>query len=108
MEKDRTVLLGIHVQFLLRPAELLGDDLGGIGLDDPTVAAKQIEEQPVRDCGAVRNAPSLDPGDESIGEFAAEFGEEARLADAWLADDADRLAVAIFGQPQEIVQDGAL
>src|SRR5260370_4925809 len=106
MEKDRTVLLDVHRQLLEGQTDFLGDYFGGIGLDNPAIAAKQIEEKPIRDCGTVRNTSSLDPGDSSIGELPVEFRKEPRLADAGLADDADRLAVTVFDQLKEIVQDG--
>src|SRR6266436_4103812 len=108
MEKDRTVLLCVHPQLLHARADFFDDYFGGIGLNNPAIAAKQIKEEPIRYCSAVRNTPSLDPRNASVGELPAEFGEEPRLADAGLADDADCLAVTIFDQLKEIVQDGTL
>src|SRR5260370_39653788 len=108
MEKDRTVVLGVHYQLLQSQADFFRDYFGGIGLNNPAIAAKQIEEEPIRDCGAVRNTQAFDPRDATIGELPAEFGEKPRLADAGLADDADHLAVPVFDQLKEIVPDGAL
>src|SRR5260370_15011935 len=108
MEKDRTVVLGVHSQLLQTQADFFRDYFGGIGLNNPAIAAKRNQKEPIRDCGAVRNTPAFDPRDATIGELPAEFGEKPRLADAGLADDADRLAVTVFDQLKEIVQDGAL
>ena len=72
------------------------------------MAAQQVQDEPIGDCGAVGNAPALHPGDPSGGELLVEFDEEPRLADAGLADDADRLAAAAFDLPQKIVQNHKL
>ena len=108
MKKHGTVLLGVHPDLLQTRADLLDDRFGGVSLDNSAIAAQQVEEKPKRDCGAVRNTPSLDPGNASTCELPMEFGDEPGLADARLADDADRLAAAAFDLLQEIMQDGAL
>ena len=83
-------------------------DFRGIGLENAAIAAQQVEQQQIRDCGAVGNAPAFDPGDASAGELPPEFGEKPRLADAGLADEADCLPLAAFDLPQEIVQNRQL
>ena len=88
-------------------ADFLGDRFGGVGLEDAAIAAQQVESEQIGDRGAVGKAPSFDPGRPPVGELPAEFGEQPGLADAGLADDADRLAVPVFDLPQEIVQDRA-
>src|ERR1700730_4348652 len=108
MEKDSSILLGVHSQLLQSQADFFGDYFGGIGLDNPAIAAKQIEEQPIRDCGTVRSTSSLDPGDSSVGELPVEFCEEPRLADAGLTDDADRWSVPVGRQLKEIRRSGAV
>ena len=40
------------------------------------MAAKQVEDEPIGDCGAVGDAAALDPGDASGRELLAELGEE--------------------------------
>src|SRR5260370_38366775 len=107
MEKDRTVVLGVHYQLLQSQADFFRDYFGGIGLNNPAIAAKQIEEEPTRDCGAVRNTPAFDPRDATIGELPAEFGEKPRLADAGLSDHAARWAVSAFAQLKDIDSDAA-
>src|SRR5204862_436208 len=87
MQKNGTVLLGVHLDLLQTGANLVDDCFGCVGLDNPTIAPQQIEDQPIRDCGAVGNTATLDPGDASLGELPVEFGDEPRLADAGLADD---------------------
>jgi hypothetical protein len=69
------------------------------------IAAQQIEQQQIRDSGAVGNTPALDPGHAFAAEFLPEFGEKPRLADAGLADEVDGSPVAVFDLSQDIVQD---
>src|SRR5208282_459577 len=105
MEQDRSILVRIHSDFAKARTDLLGDDIGGIGLEDPAIAAQEVESQQVWDRGAVGEAPSFDPGYPSVRDLPAELGKEPRLADAGLADEADGLAVSIFDLPKKIVQD---
>ena len=104
MEQDGTILVGIHPDLFERPAHFPGDRFRGVGLKDPAMAAQQVEDEPIGDRGAVGDAPPLDPGNASGGELLAELDEKSGLADARLADDADRLATAAFDLPQEIAQ----
>src|SRR5260370_27292160 len=108
MEKGGAVPVGIHPDLLQTRANLLGNRVGCIGFDNHAIAAQQVENEQVRDRRAVRKTPALDPGYPSVGELPAEFGEQARLSDAGLADDADRLAATAFDLAKEIVQDGKL
>ncbi len=105
MKQDRAVLIGFHPKLLQAGADLFGDRLGAVALDDPAIAAQQVEHQQVRDCGAVGNTPSLDPSHSSAVEVPAKFREKPRLADAGLADDADGLAATVFDLREKIVQD---
>ena len=105
MEQDRAVLVRIHPDLAKARADLFGDDIGGIGLENPAVAAQEIERQQVRDRGAVGEASSFYPGRPSVGDLPAEFGEQPGLADAGLADKADGLAMSVFDVPKNIVQD---
>src|SRR5437660_1637684 len=64
-----------------------------------------MEDQQIGDSDAIREASSFHPGHKSVGDLQAEFGEKPRLADARLADEADRLSMAVFHLPEKIVQD---
>ena len=108
MEQDRAILVRIHPDLAKARANLLGDGIGGVCLDNPAVAAQQIESQQIRDRGAIGEASSFDPGRPFVSNLPPEFGEEPRLADAGLADEADGLAMPVFDLPKEIVQDREL
>src|SRR6266481_2789865 len=103
MKKDGAVLLGVHPDLAQTGADFFGDCLLCIRLDNSVVAAQQVEEEPIGDCSAVRDASALDPGNPSPGELLAEFGEQPGLADPRLPDDADCLAATVFNLPQETV-----
>src|SRR5262245_16894159 len=96
MKKGGTVLLRVHPDLLQTRADFLGEYLGVIGLDDPTIATQQVEQEPIRNGGAVGNTAALDPGDAPRCEAVAEFGKEPGLANAGFTDNADRLATAVF------------
>src|SRR6516165_10833105 len=66
---------------------------------------QQIEGEQVRDLCAIGKAAALDPEDAPLANLLAKFGQESRLADTGLADNADHLAAAVFNLPQEVVQD---
>ena len=83
----------------------VGDRIGCICLANPPIAAQQIERQQVRDLRAVGQAAAFDPEDAPLAELPAKLGEEPRLADTGLADDADHLAAAVFDLPHKVVQD---
>ena len=108
MEQDWAVLVRIHPDLAKARADLFGDDIGGIGLENPAIAAQEIERQEVRDCGAVGEAPSFYPGRPSVGDLSAKLGEEPGLADARLTDEANGLAMSVFDLPKKIVQDREL
>ncbi len=105
MQQHGAVPIGIHPNPLQTRADLFDDQLWGIGLENAAITAQQVEQQQIRDRGAVRNAPAFDPGDAFAGELPPEFGEKPRFADAGLADEADCLPLTAFDLPQEIVQD---
>src|SRR5437899_3301865 len=95
MEKDAALLGRIDPDRLQARADLVGDCLRRVGLDDPAIAAQQVEEQPIRDDAAIGETPAFDPA--RLGtELPTEFGEKPRLADARLADYSDHLGVAAF------------
>src|SRR5215472_4712412 len=104
MKQDRTILVRIHPDLAKAVMNLAGDDLMGVGLDNPTVAAQQVESKQVRDRSAVGETPSLYPARTPVSDLPAELGKEPRLADAGFADKADRLAMAVFDLAEEIVQ----
>src|SRR5690349_6269966 len=108
MQEDRSVLRDVHFHFLESEADLLDDCFGRIGLDNRATVAQQVEEEPIRDCGSIGYTAALHPRDASVGEFPMEFGNQPRLANAGLADDADYLALPAFDQLKEIMQNGAL
>ena len=108
MEQDRPILVRIHPDLAKARADLLGDDIGGIGLENPAIAAQEIESQQVWDRGAIGEAPSFDPGRPSVGDLPAKLGEEPGLADAGLANEANGLAMSVFDLPKKIVQDRQL
>src|SRR5215472_6161922 len=105
MEQNRPILVRVHPDLAKARADSLDDDIGGVGLQNPTIAAQQIENQQIGDRGAIGKAPSFDPGHPSVADLAAELGKEPRLTDARLTDETDGLAVSIFDLPKEIVQD---
>ena len=108
MEKNQPILVRIHPNLAKGRADPLGDDIGGVGLENPTIAAQEVEDQQVWDRGAIGQAPSLDPGHPPVGDLTAEFAKHPRLADARLADEANGLAVPVFDLPKEIIQDREL
>ncbi len=108
MEQDRPVLVGIHPDLAQARADFVGDNIGGIGLDNPAIAAQQVEGEQVGNGGAVGEAASFDPGHASVGDLPAELGEQPGFADAGFADEADGLAMPVFDLPQKIVQDRKL
>src|SRR5712692_4976046 len=108
MQKDRPILVRVHPDFAQARANLLGDDIGDVGVSNPAIAAQQIEGEEVRDPRAIRKTTALDPGYPSGGKLAAELGDEPRLADAGLADETNRLAAPVFNLPKDVVQDREL
>src|SRR5262249_4425675 len=64
-----------------------------------------FEHGQIRGGLAVGDAVALEPGDTLDGEAAAELIEEARLADARLAGDADDVAVSGSGAGKTILED---
>src|SRR5271167_727555 len=108
MEKNQPILVRIHPNLAKARADPLGDDIGGVSLENPTIAAQEVENQQIGDRGAIGEAPSFDPGHPSVGDLSAELGKEPRLADAGLADETDGLATPVFDLPKEIVQDREL
>src|SRR6516165_10033616 len=108
MKKNRGILVWIHPDLAKAGADLLGDHIGFIGLENSAVAAQEIENEQIGDRGAIREAPCIDPGHPSVSDLPTELGNEARLADAGLTDEADRLAMPVFDLPEEIVQDRKL
>src|SRR3984893_4843397 len=105
MEQDRPVLVRIHRCRAKARMDLLGDCTGGVRFENPAVAAQQIERQQIGDRGALREASSSHPSPPSVSDLPAEFGKKPRLADAGLADQADRLAMPVFDLTEKIVQD---
>jgi len=108
MEQNRPVVVRVHPDFAKARMDLLDNDVGFVGLENSAVAAQKIENQQIGDRGAIREAPSFDPRRTSVRDLPAEFGEEPRLADAGLADEAHGLAVSVFDLPKKIVQDREL
>ena len=108
MEKNQPILVRIHPNLAKAGADPLGDYIGGVGLENSTIAAQEVEDQQVWDRGAIGEAPSFDPGHPSVGDLPTEFGKHPRLADARLADEANGLAVPVFDLPKEIIQDREL
>ena len=76
MEQDGPVLVRINFDLAKACADLLGDDIGGIGLENPAVAAQEVEYQRVGDRSTIGKAPSFDPGHPPIGDMPAELGKE--------------------------------
>src|SRR5215471_7227973 len=105
MQKNQAILVRVHPDLAKARADPLGNDIGAVGLDNPTIAAQQIQNQQIGDCCAIGEAPSFDPGHPSVGDLAAELGKEPRLTDTRLTDETDGLTVSIFDLPKEIVQD---
>src|SRR5271167_1695388 len=97
MEKELAVLAGIHPDLLETRANLLSDFFRRIGLGDAAIASQQIKDQQVGDHNAVGETSSLDPGEAARGEPATDLIENAGLADARLADDADGPSMPVFG-----------
>src|SRR6516162_1130009 len=108
MEKNRPILVRVHTDLEKARAYPRRDDIGGVGLKNPTIAAQQIQNQQIGDPSAIGEAPPFDPGHPSVGDLAADLGKEPRLTDARLTDETDGLAVSIFYLPKEIVQDREL
>jgi len=108
VKQDWSVLVGVQPRLAQTRTDLFGDRLRGIGLDDPTIAAQQVDDQPIRDRRRVGETPSLDPSDASLREPAVEFGEQSGLANPRLADNADRTSRAVFDAPKKFVQNGEL
>src|SRR5262249_27536104 len=54
---------------------------------------------------AVRRAPALDPAVRGLAEPLTELGQEARLAEACLADEEDHLAVSRGGALEALAQE---
>ena len=104
MKQDRAVLLGIHCYLAKTGANFLGNCFGCVGLENSAIAAQQVQKQRVGDRHAVRKAPALDPGNALVGELTVELGNEPGLADARVADYANRSAVSVSDPPQKIVQ----
>src|SRR6516162_213310 len=105
MEKNRAVLVRIHPDRLEPRTNFVGNRVGCIRFANPPIAAQQIEGEQVRDLCAIGKAAALDPEDAPLANLLAKLGQESRLADTGLADDADHLAAAVFNLPQEAVQD---
>ena len=103
MQQHEAILIRIDPDPLQTRANLGDHRLRGVGLQNAAVAPQQIEHQQIRDGGAVGNTPAFDPGHALAGELPLEFGEKPRFAYAGFAKDADRLPVAAFDLPQEIV-----
>jgi hypothetical protein len=108
MEQDPTVLVCVHAGLAKTGAHLLGDACGGIGLDNSTIAAEQIESEQVGHRGAVGEAPSLSPARPAVSDLPPEFGKEPGLADPGFPDEADSLAAPVLHLPQEIIQNRQL
>jgi hypothetical protein len=47
MKKDQAVLLGVHSRLEQTRADFFGDSLQCISLDNPAIAAQQVEEEPI-------------------------------------------------------------
>jgi hypothetical protein len=82
--------------------------LGRIGFDDPAIAAQGVEDEYVKNLGAIGQASALDPRYRSIAELPAELGQQPRLADAGLTDKTDRLTASGFDLSKKNVQDADL
>jgi|SRR6516164_299410 len=108
MKKNRGILVWIHPDLAKAGADLLGDHIGLVGLENSAVAAQEIENEQIGDRGAIREAPCFDPGHPSVGDLPTELGKQPRLADPGLTDEANRLAMPVFDLPEEIVQDREL
>src|SRR5215471_5334341 len=108
MEEDRAVRVRLHVHFLQTRANLRDDRVGQVSFDNPAIAAQQIENERVWNSAAIRNAAAFDKARAAAGDLAAELGQEARFADAGLADDADRLPAAVFHLVERLMQEGEL
>src|SRR5262249_7145795 len=80
--------------------KLVSNRIGAVGLSNTAVLAEDIEHGEVGNAGPVRWAGRLPIGERVTGQARAELGHEARLADAWLAHDADDLSTTTkrFGQ----------
>ena len=75
-------------------AGLVRDLAHGIALRDAAQRPEHVEHRQVRDRQAVRAALPLDVGHRPSGQALAELEDQARLADAGFAADADDLAAA--------------
>src|SRR6516225_2190278 len=93
MKKNRGILVWIHPDLAKAGADLLGDHIGLVGLENSAVAAQEIENEQIGDRGAIREAPCFDPGHPSVGDLPTELGKQPRLADPGLTDEANRLAM---------------
>src|SRR6266542_2403432 len=82
-------------------ANPLRDRLARLALEDPEVLLQHLEEGPVRDSLAVREATA--GPEQRLRRFGAqplpELADEPRLADAGIADDRDQLRLATSGHP---------
>ncbi len=107
MQQNRAVLIRIHPDLAQPGMDFNDDGFGRVRLDDPAIAAQNVERERIGNGAAVGQASSLHPGYPAIADPAAEFAHEPRFADARFADDADHLAAAVLDPAQHIVQHGA-
>ena len=96
MKQDRAILLGVDAYRAQRGTQLLRNRLGAIGFKNAAMAAQQIEDELIRNAGAIRHAAAIDPDDIFFARAAAQFGQEPRLANAGLADDGDNASASVF------------
>ena len=108
MQKDRTVLIGIHPDRLETRTNLVGDRLRRIRLANPPTAAQQVEGEQIWNLRAVGKAPAPDPEDAPLADLPVKLGEETRFADTGLTGDPDHLTAAAFDLPQGIAQNREL
>ncbi len=108
MEKDRGVLVGFHSDLFEPRADFFGNRFGGVGLEDPAIAAQHVESQPVGDAGAVGQAPPFDPAHPAVAQLPAELRQQPGFPDAGLADEPNRLAMPVLDLAKGAVQNRQL
>src|SRR6185369_3119357 len=88
-------------------ADLLGRALGRVDVGDAAGGAQHVEDRQVRDRAAIGQTAAFQPGG-ALTDVVADLEQQARLAHARLADNADHPTLALCDLSHQPPQRGRL
>ena len=104
MEQNRPILLRIHPNLTQARVEGPEHSLRDIVFGNPAITAQQIDGEEVGYRSTIREAAAFNPGHGAIAELTTELGQQPRLANPGLANEANGLAASVLYLPKKVVE----